>query len=164
MSKKPAARYWDVDEIPPLPKSLYRSVFGEDYNENWVFIQKELSPSEKNTVTVAFAGRKFREVYRIPEVIYPEEISSPDLFIDGQLSEIKRVSSARSIEKQISKASKQASKDGWIILDTSSSNLTTEEQVAEINRRMGQKGITEFSVINGKKRLQRQLFHCSQTS
>lgn len=153
MSKKPAARYWDVDEIPPLPKSLYRSVFGEDYNENWVFIQKELSPSEKNTVTVAFAGRKFREVYRIPEVIYPEEISSPDLFIDGQLSEIKRVSSARSIEKQISKASKQAGKDGWIILDTSSSNLTTEEQVAEINRRMGQKGITEFSVINGKKRI-----------
>ena len=72
MSKKPAARYWGVDEIPPLPKSLYKSVYGDNYNDDWILRPAALSNNEKEVLKTFFKSKRFESVYLISEIDRPQ--------------------------------------------------------------------------------------------
>lgn len=151
MSKKPAARYWDVDEIPPLPKSLYKSVYGDNYNDDWILRPAALSNNEKEVLKTFFKSKRFESVYLISEIDRPQNHKTPDLLIDGKRVEIKDISSKRSIEKQTSKAHKQIMGDGFIIYNASKSQLDREEIIKEVTKRSLEKQVAGFIIADKKE-------------
>jgi len=92
MSRK-KARYWNVDEVRPLPKRLYKKFYGEEYSDSWKLRFSGLSEEEKKALQPILEQQKFKEIYWVPEVDYPRGVNTPDLFIDDAKVEIKSVTS-----------------------------------------------------------------------
>lgn len=150
MANKPKAKYWSVDKIRPIPNKLYKSVYGDDYNDNWELRPASLSESEKETLRPILKSSKFESIFLVPEIEKPQHIRTPDLLINGRRVEIKEVSSKRSIEKQTSKAHGQTGDDGLIIYDISRSQLSKTEIIDEITKRGLNKQIAGF-IVSDKK-------------
>lgn len=145
------ARYWNIDDIQPLPKRLYKKFYGKDYSDNWKLRFSGLSESEKATLLPILNQVGFKEIYWVPEVEVPEKMSTSDLWGDGKRIEIKKVTSKRSIESQISSAAKQIGDDGWVILDSSKSELSKREILTEVERRLSRKGINKYALVSNNK-------------
>lgn len=140
-------------EIQPLPKRLYKQVYGEDYKDSWQLRFSGLSENEKRSVNALLEQHSFKNIYWIPEIDFPRGHKTPDLLIDGKRVEIKEVSNSRSLEKQVSKAYKQVGADGMVIIDTTKSKLTAGEAVRTAELRCGQRNIVRFAIVNNNRLL-----------
>lgn len=150
MAKEP--KFWNVDEIHPLPKRLYKRAYGDNFNENtWELRPAGLSKSEKETLLPILKDNKLESLYLIPEVEKPQKIKTPDLLINGRRVEIKSVSSKRSIESQTRKAYRQVGDGGLIIYDVSRSQLSRKEIISEITKRNLSKQVSGFIISDKKK-------------
>ena len=142
-------------EIQPLPKRLYKQVYGNKYKGGgknaWTLRYSGLSDDEKRAVTALLSQHNFKSIYWVPEVDFPEKIKTPDLLIEGKLVEIKKVSSERSIRERIHDLSKQIGNDGWAILDITNSKLEPENALELIERRCAMDGIQRFAVTDNNK-------------
>ena len=142
-------------EIQPLPKRLYKQVYGNKYKGGgknaWTLRYSGLSDDEKRAVTALLSQHNFKSIYWVPEVDFPEKIKTPDLLIEGKLVEIKKVSSERSIRERIHDLSKQIGNDGWAILDITNSKLEPENALELIERRCAMDGIQRFAVTGNNK-------------
>lgn len=134
--------------IRPLPKRLYKQVYGDGYNDDWQLRFSGLTDSEKAAVNALLSQHNFKHISWIPEVNEPWGHKSPDLFIDGKLVEIKSVTTARSIREQIHKASKQIGGEGWTILDISKSKLPINEIQSIVERRSEAERISRFAITS----------------
>lgn len=150
MSKKPVARYWDADEIQFLPKRLYKSVFGDDYNDNWRLRFSDLSESEKEALTPILKTNKIQTIYRIPEVNEPNGVHTADLLINGTRVEIKNISSANSVKDQVGKATKQIGTDGSLIINATHSQLSETELEGVLFKRMAEKHLVSATVVKNQ--------------
>lgn len=135
-----------IPEIQPLPKRLYKRVYGEKYSSNWRLRFSGLSEKEKRAVGTLLAQYNFKGVYWVPEVNYPESIKTPDLFIDGQKVEIKQISSVRSAREQLHKAVKQVGDNGWTIFDATKSELSSDELLQTIAKRGALEKLSRFAL------------------
>jgi len=136
MAKVPKPRYWKPDEIKVLPKELRNEFFGQD-TSGWKFKKKtELSKNEHKTLAPILKAHKFTEIWRIPEVLTPSGVQTPDLWIDRVKTEIKSATTIGSIQSQIRSASKQVGEAGRIILDVSESPLSNQELFKEIAQKL----------------------------
>lgn len=136
MAKVPKPRYWKLDEIKVLPKELRNEFFGQD-TSGWKFKKKtELSKNEHKTLAPILKAHKFTEIWRIPEVLTPSGVQTPDLWIDRVKTEIKSATTIGSIQSQIRSASKQVGEAGRIILDVSESPLSNQELFKEIAQKL----------------------------
>lgn len=136
-------------EIQPLPKRLYKRVYGEEYDEKtWRLRFGGLSKNEKSTINTLLKKHSFKTVYWIPEVNLPKQHKTPDLLVDGKPVEIKRVTSARSIREQMHKAAKQVGDSGWIILDTTNSQLPASEIQEIVERRGVLERLKQIAVVH----------------
>ena len=135
-------------EIQPLPKRLYKRVYGEEYSDNWQLRFSGLSKGEKQAINALLERHNFKSVYWIPEIDFPRSRKTPDLLIDGKFVELKMISNAKSIERQVSKAHKQAGADGMIVLDMTNSELTASEVIKNAELRCGQRNIARFAVTD----------------
>lgn len=140
-------------EIQPLPRRLYKQVYGRDYEDDWQLRFSGLSESEKRAVNALLEQHSFKNIYWIPEIDFPRGHKTPDLLIDGKRVEIKEVSNSRSLEKQVSKAYKQVGADGMVIIDTTKSKLTAGEAVRTAELRCGQRNIVRFAIVNNNRLL-----------
>lgn len=140
-------------EIQPLPKRLYKQVYGRDYEDDWQLRFSGLSESEKRAVNALLEQHSFKNIYWVPEIDFPRGHKTPDLLIDGKRVEIKEVGNSRSLEKQVSKAYKQVGADGMVIIDTTKSKLTVDEAVRTAELRCGQRNIARFAIVNNNRLL-----------
>lgn len=145
MANKP--RGLSVDDIQPLPKRLYRRVYGDNFDEStWKLRISELSEGEKEALEPILKTNKLASIYRVPEVQYPSGISTPDVLIDGVKIEIKTPTklNAEKASDIMRKANKQT-QGGVFLLNASNLTDTTDEQVQSIVKkaasRRGGKGI-----------------------
>ena len=140
------------DEVKTLPQELRDEFFGVE-TSGWKFHEEELSELEYKVLKsiIKNSGLEFKEIYRIPEVEFPEGIKTPDLLIDGIKTEIKSITSKRSIEEQTSKASKQVLESGWVFYDISRSDLSKNEIMSEILKRVEKKNILGFSIVKDER-------------
>jgi len=136
MAKVSKPRYWKPDEIKVLPKELRNEFFGQD-TSGWKFKKKtELSKNEHKTLAPILKAHKFTEIWRIPEVLTPTNIHTPDLWMDRVKTEIKSTTTLGSIQSQIRSASKQVGESGRIILDVSKSQLPKQKLFNEISQKL----------------------------
>lgn len=140
-------------EIQPLPKRLYKQVYGRDYEDDWQLRFSGLSESEKRAVNALLEQHSFKNIYWVPEIDFPRGHKTPDLLIDGKRVEIKEVGNSRSLEKQVGKAYKQVGADGMVIIDTTKSKLTVDEAVRTAELRCGQRNIARFAIVNNNRLL-----------
>lgn len=140
-------------EIQPLPRRLYKQVYGRDYEDDWQLRFSGLSESEKRAVNALLEQHSFKNIYWVPEIDFPRGHKTPDLLIDGKRVEIKEVGNSRSLEKQVSKAYKQVGADGMVIIDTTKSKLTVDEAVRTAELRCGQRNIARFAIVNNNRLL-----------
>ncbi len=152
MSRK-KARYWNVDEVRPLPKRLYKKFYGEEYSDSWKLRFSGLSEEEKKALQPILEQQKFKEIYWVPEVDYPRGVNTPDLFIDDAKVEIKSVTSQNSIDLQVRKSSRQVGEDGWLILDFSKSKLGKTEVLNVAERRGTRQKLSKFAITKNSKLL-----------
>ncbi|MDO4271552.1 MAG: minor capsid protein [Candidatus Saccharibacteria bacterium] len=138
-------------EIQPLPKRLYKKVYGDDLADNWQFRYSGLLESEKSAVKALMEAHQFKHISWIPEVDYPNGIKTPDLLIDGRKVEIKQISSVRSAREQIHKGVKQIDSDGWMILDVSKSEVSTEELLNVVEDRGALENLSRFALVQNEK-------------
>lgn len=144
MAKKPQLRRWSVDEIGVLPKKLRDQYFGQDTSE-WKFKKKTgINDDEIEAISPLLKLAKFKEIYYVPEVDYPQGIKTPDLIIDGVKIEIKTPKSLKKISDVQRYANKQTD-NGILLLNLSKvENVTKQEikqSVEEVAKRRGGSGI-----------------------
>ena len=142
-------------EIQPLPKRLYKLVYGEEYNNTgdnaWRLRFSGLNRSERRAIEALARQVQFKSIYFIPEVDYPRGVKTPDLLIDGRKVEIKQVSSIRSAREQIHKAAKQVGSDGWTILDATKSGVSSTELTSVIEQRSALENMPRFALVRNNK-------------
>lgn len=136
-------------EIQPLPRRLYKRVYGKEYSDNWQLRFSGLSKNEKRAVNALLKQHDLKDIYWIPEVNFPRGFKTPDLLIEGRQVEIKQVTSERSIREQMHKALKQIGDDGWIIFDATKSKLESSEILAVVERRGVYNKLSKYAVTDG---------------
>lgn len=147
--KKQIEQKIPADKVSELPKSHYRKVFGSAYNKQWVLNNKALSGSEKQALNPIM--NRYKEVYRIPEVSYPEDIKTADVYADGITIEIKKFSSINSLQQQMRKASHQINKNGILLLDSSKTELDKDVIISEVKQKQNRYNIDHVIISDGEK-------------
>lgn len=123
-----------ANEIKELPEKYYKQVYGENYNSSWKLNKSGLNDDEVRAVSGILKEFNFEELYWVPEVNYPKGVKTPDLFTGIQKIEIKRASSANSVQDQVKRTKGKVDENGILLLEAHNSPLSKEEFMAQAVR------------------------------
>lgn len=133
-------------EIQPLPKRLYKQVYGKDYKDSWKLRNSGLSENEKRAVSTLLTHYNFKSVYWIPEIDNPDGKRTADLLIDGKTVEIKSVTSKNSIQHQVKSATGQIKDGGLVLFDATKSKLKAKDIVNWVELYCLYEKVPEFAI------------------
>lgn len=145
MAGKPKPRHWKPDEIKPLPKRLYKRVYGEEYNDSWKLRFGGLSEDEEKALVPLLKQVKFNEIYFVPEVNKPDGRKTFDIWADHKKIEIKTPKSIKQIDKAFKGSYKQNA--DILLLGThrlSNTDAEIKQKVVKEAGRFGGKGFISF--------------------
>ena len=139
---------WRSIEIEELPAEKFEEVYGKGWKGFSFETGSPLNKREKEVARI-FSEHTKKTVFAISRVEKPDGIKTPDLLVDNEKVEIKKVSSLRSVEAQLRKAHKQGA--FGVILDIDDEKYSFEDLVAEIKKRQKQFKIEEiYKILNNK--------------
>lgn len=106
------------------------TVGGVVYKVDGKHILLDYSEKEKAIAEILSQGRGV-EVYMVPRVVYPQNVSTPDYIMDGKSYDLKQISgsSKNTLYNAIAKKKKQSSN---FVFDVSDCPLTEEELIVQV--------------------------------
>lgn len=139
---------FDFTEYDILPKDQ-RQVFFEDDIKDYKFNELTILNKSEQQAAKILSRELGQKVYAMPEVTSPKKISMPDFAAGSDLWEAKEVSSLRSVERNMRKATKQINSSGGIILNATLSTLSDQQIIDEVVKRLKELGVAQVIVFRG---------------
>lgn len=137
---------FNFTEYDILPKDQRQSFFEDDIN-GYKFNELTIFNKSEQQAAKILSRELGQKVYAMPEVISPKRISMADFAVGSDLWEAKEVSSLRSVERNMRKATKQIKGSGGIILNATLSTLNDQQIIDEVVKRLKELGITQAIVF-----------------